>query len=90
MGVVELRVRVAMTLTRTTHPDSDRALESPKSPAIGLTRDGWWTDKNQRPIPLAWLTDASLCRYLGRLPDGEREKLLHFWKMTKALGKEGQ
>lgn len=77
-----------MTLTRTTHPEvGARTLESPEQSEIGLTKDAYWTDHNQRPLPRAWLADAAKCAYAGRLPESETSALVAFWDTTKLLGR---
>lgn len=76
------------TLTRTTHPEpGSRTLPSPKNPAIGLTKDGYWTDRNQRPLARRWLDDPARCKYLGLLPSAQRDALVGFWNTTKMLGR---
>ncbi|GEM_PF-3498012 len=89
--VVELRSRVAMTLTRTTQRPSKgvRSVRSRVSPSLQLTKPGWWTDLNQRPLSRRQLAKPELCAYLGRLCDPERGEVLRFWDITKSLGKEG-
>lgn len=90
-GTVEVLPRVITTLTRTTHPERGaRTLESGKRPEIGLTKDGYWTDHNQRPLPRSWLGDAGKCEYTGRLPKSETDALVYFWATTKLLGRENQ
>lgn len=87
-GTVELLPRSIMTLTRTTHPEvGARTLESPEQSEIGLTKDAYWTDHNQRPLPRAWLADAAKCAYAGRLPESETSALVAFWDTTKLLGR---
>lgn len=88
-GVVEVSKRSVHTLTRTTHPDKGaRTLESAKNDAIGLTKDGYWTDVNQRPVPRSALADEARCRYLGRLPEDETRALGSFWATTLMLGRK--
>ena len=78
-----------MTLTRTTHPEPGaRTLESQEMRELGLTKDGYWTDHNQRPLPHAWLADAARCAYTGRLPESETGALVAFWETTKLLGRK--
>lgn len=87
-GTVELLPRSIMTLTRTTNPErGSKTLESPRQPEIGLTKDGYWTDHNQRPLPRTWLADAAKCEYVGRLPESETDALVNFWATTKLLGR---
>lgn len=88
-GVVETSKRAVHTLTRTTHPERNaRTLYSPKKEEIGLTKDGYWTDVNQRPVPRSALDDEALCRYLGRLPEDEARALESFWATTLLLGRK--
>lgn len=89
-GTVEVLPRVITTLTRTTHPEPGaRTLESDKRPEIGLTKDGYWTDHNQRPLARTWLADAAKCEYVGRLPETETVALVKFWDTAKLLGRKG-
>ncbi len=91
IAVVECRQRVAVTLTRTTHPGKDaRRLESPADPAIGLTKGGWWTDASQRPIFYKHFADAKKLKYLGRLSEEQTDELVGFWNRTKMLGRESR
>lgn len=87
VGVVERLKNVALCVGRTTHPDTDaNTIPSPKNPAIGLSEDGYWQDRHQRPVPRRfWGTEKFA--YAGALPDEEKEALLRFWKMTKLLGR---
>jgi hypothetical protein len=77
-------------LSRTTHPDRDaRTLESPKNPELGFTKDGYWQDRNQRPVPKSfWGTKHFM--YLGRLPTSEEAALMDFWKTTNMLGRRNR
>ena len=89
VAVVELMARVATTLTRTTHPESDaRTVPSPADPELGLSKDGWWTDRHQRPMPYSWFDNPDFCTYLGRLSSETTEKLVAFWEKTIALGRK--
>lgn len=88
-AVVELMKRAVQTLTRTTHPQRGaRKLESPRNPTIGLTKAGWWTDVNQRPLPRGWLADPQKCEYVGGLPESESTELVEFWKQSVLLGRK--
>lgn len=88
-AVVETSQRAVHTLTRTTHPEKNaRTLRSAKNDAIGLTKEGYWTDVNQRPVPRSALAKKALCRYLGRLPEDETRALASFWATTLMLGRK--
>lgn len=89
-AVVELSGRTVRTVTRTTQQPSrdERAIASDVNPSIGLSKPGWWTDRNQRPLLLIWLENAEMCKYLGVLAPSETENLLDFWRKTKMLGRE--
>lgn len=88
-AVVETSRRAVHALTRTTNPDRNaRTLTSSKNDAIGLTKDAYWTDVNQRPLPRSALADEALCRYLGRLPGDETRALEAFWATSVALGRK--
>lgn len=87
VGVVELKPRVAQTLTRTTHPRKDAMkIESPTNAELGL-QGGWWTDYKPRPIMLATFADANECRYAGPLPENERDDLVDLWQKSRMLGR---
>ena len=89
VAVVERLPRVAVCLGRTTHPRcDDRKVYSPKNPGLGLSKDGYWTDRNQRMIPSKfWGTDKF--RYRGKLPQTEVDELAEFWAKTVMLGRRG-
>lgn len=88
--VVEYLRNVAKTLARTTQkpPKGARSIKSRASSSLRLTKPGWWTDLNQRPLTRRQLADPELCTYLGRLCDPERREVIHFWGVTKGLGRE--
>lgn len=87
-AVVDQNKRSIIMLTRTTHPQRGaRTLASAKNEAIGLTKDGYWSDVNQRPVPRPALAKAALCHYLGRLPDDETHELKSFWATSVLLGR---
>lgn len=88
-AVVETTKRAVHTLTRTTHPEpNSRTLHSPRNDKIGLTKEGHWTDVNQRPLPRSALAKPTLCRYLGRLPEDEAHALEAFWATSVILGRK--
>ncbi len=87
--VVELLPnRVVMNITRTTQPPGrgDQYVLSGANPSLGLNKQGWWTDRKQRPVPLRWYGSQE-CRYAGRLPSGEAADVAHMWTVIKMLGR---
>ncbi len=88
-AVVETSKRAVHTLTRTTHPDKNaRTLHSPRNVELGLDKEGWWSDMNQRPLPRTWLAEAAKCLYLGGLSEDETRDLKRFWETTVSLGRK--
>ncbi|MET9310934.1 hypothetical protein ABZX12_03830 [Kribbella sp. NPDC003505] len=87
VAVVERLPRTATCLTRTTHPESRaETLESEKNVEIGLTEDGWWTNRHQRSVPRRfWGTKDFV--YSGRLPESEAAALARFWELLGMLGR---
>ena len=89
-AVVERQKRVALTLTRTTHPEPDaRMLPSPKNEACRFDKDGFWQDRYQRPIHRKYWGTSDFM-YVARLPEIEAEQLAEFWKVTLMLGRRNQ
>lgn len=89
VAVVERLPRVAMCLGRSTHPDQDaRTMASPRNPEVGLTEDGWWQDRHQRPVARRFWGTPDFT-YSGTLPVEERDALIAFWQQTTLLGRKG-
>lgn len=63
--------------TTSTHPEAE--LESQENTIIGLSKSGWWSHRFVRSVKKRWTGHASLCPYLGRLPETlERQVLDHY------------
>lgn len=87
-AVVERARRVALTLTRTTHPEKDaRTVASSRNDELGLDLDGYWQDRFQRPIAKKFWGTPDFS-YVGQLPSDEWSDLQAFWKVTEMLGRK--
>lgn len=77
-------------MTRTTSPEVPSAeLESPINTDVGLTQKGWWSYRRIRSVKKRWTGHLELCKYLGRLPDTEKDEVLeHYMNRPKPAPNE--
>lgn len=86
--VTEVRARVALNVVRTTREPSKNlnSVPSPVNAECELDKAGWWTEADQRPVPVASYKTAE-CGYSGRLPTDEAEAVTRMWNVLKMLGR---
>lgn len=65
--------------TRTSQPVP--GVHHPANPALGLNRDGWFSERNLRRIAARWLRDPRSARYEGQLESEYFEKLRARWQL---------